>query len=87
MKSKTITVTAPNGLHARPVGELVKLVKSYPESTVSIVTPAKTVKASSMLSVMSLGLKKGSQVEITVEGGDEQAVLEAVAGLITSIDE
>ena len=28
MTEKTITLEAPNGMHARPAGELVKLAKS-----------------------------------------------------------
>lgn len=85
MKSEKITITAPNGLHARPVGDLVKLVKSFPDSAVTLATPARTVKAASMLSVMSLGLKQGSEVEVAVEGGDEAAVLAAVVQFINSV--
>ena len=87
MISKNITITAPNGLHARPVGDLVKLVKSFADSTVTLATPAKTVKASSMLSILSLGLKQGSVVELKVEGGDENQVLETISSLISSINE
>ncbi|MCQ2140717.1 MAG: HPr family phosphocarrier protein [Bacteroidales bacterium] len=87
MTSKNIVITAPNGLHARPVGELVKLVKSFADSAVTLSTPVKTVKASSMLSILSLGLKQGSEVEVKVEGGDEAQVLEAVSSFISSITE
>ena len=79
-------ITAPDGLHARPVGELVKLVKTFPESKVTLSTPARSVNAASMLSILSLGLKAGTEVVVGVEGGDEPAVLEAVASFISSIN-
>ena len=56
MKSQRIIVQAENGLHARPVGEIVRAVKSYTGTTVTLATEAKTVNAASMLSILSLGL-------------------------------
>ena len=85
MIEETIIVEAPNGLHARPVTELVKLVKSFEGTEVTIATAAKKVKASSMLSILSLGLKKGTEIVLAAEGGDEKAALEAVKGLILSV--
>lgn len=86
MLTKQIQIAAPNGLHARPVGELVKLVKTFPETKVTLSTPARTVNAASMLSILSLGLKCGTEVTVGAEGGDEAAALEAVASFILAID-
>ena len=86
MLTRQIQIAAPNGLHARPVGELVKLVKTFPETKVTLSTPARTVSAASMLSILSLGLKYGADVTVAVEGGDEAAALEAIAAFIASID-
>ena len=47
----------------------------------------KTVAATSMLGVLSLGLKSGSEVHLTSEGGSEAANLEAVAQFIAQIKE
>lgn len=85
MTEEKIIVEAPNGLHARPVTELVKLVKSFEGTEVTIATAAKKVKASSMLSILSLGLKRGTEIVLAAEGGDEKAALEAVKGLILSV--
>ena len=85
MIEETIIVEAPNGLHARPVTELVKIVKSFPGTEVTISTAAKKVKASSMLSILSLGLKKGTEIVIAAEGGDEKSALEVVRDLILSV--
>ena len=86
MVTRIVTIQAPDGLHARPVGELVKLVKTFPGSKVTLATAARSVDAASMLSVLSLGLKHGAEVTVGVEGGDEAAVLEAVASFIAAIN-
>jgi phosphotransferase system HPr (HPr) family protein len=78
MTVKKLTIEAANGLHARPAGDLVKLVKSFPGTAVSIATTAKKVNASSILSLLSLGLKKGTEIEITAEGPDEERVAEEI---------
>lgn len=87
MTTKKVTVEAPNGLHARPVGELVQLAKTFPGTKLTLSTAARTVSAASMLSILSLGLKKGTEVEIGAEGGDEAAAVEAISALITSVTE
>ena len=87
MTTEKVVVTAPNGLHARPVGEIVKTAKSFPDSVVTITSGEKTVKATSMLSILSLGLKKGAEVEIRADGGDEDEAVKAIVNLIQSITE
>ena len=86
MMTKSIVLTAPNGLHARPVGELVKLAKTL-DGKVMLSNGVKTVAATSMLGVLSLGLKSGSEVVLTSEAGSEAANLEAVAQFIADIKE
>lgn len=85
MITNKIVMEAPNGLHARPAGELVKLVKSYAPAKVTLHTSVKEVNAASMLGVLSLGLKKGSEIEICVDGGDESAILAGVSEFLLSI--
>lgn len=87
MVSAKVILSAPTGLHARPAGELVKLVKGFEGSTVRISTPERSVNAASMLSVLSLGIKQGTELEVSVEGGDEAAVLDAVVSFIESVRE
>lgn len=84
MVKKTVILTAPNGMHARPAGELVKLAKSL-DGKVMLATSAKSVSASSMLAVLSLGLKSGTEITVTAEGGSEQANLDAVVDFIANI--
>ena len=60
MKSAEVTLSAPTGLHARPAGELVKLVKGLEGSKVTITCGERSVNAASMLSLLSLGIKSGT---------------------------
>lgn len=73
MTSQKVTITAPNGMHARPAGELAKLVKGFAPVRITFRTAAKEVNAASMLALLSLGLKCGTEIEICAEGGDEAA--------------
>ncbi|MBQ5985443.1 MAG: HPr family phosphocarrier protein [Bacteroidales bacterium] len=86
MKTQKITVLAENGLHARPVGDIVRAVKSYAETTVTLATPAKTVSGASMLGVLSLGLKAGTEVEITANGPQEDQALAAIVRIIETAE-
>lgn len=84
MVSKTIILTAPNGMHARPASELVKLAKSL-DGKVTLATEAKSVSAASMLGILSLGLRSGTSITVSAEGGNEEANLEAVVKFIANI--
>ena len=87
MKTETITIGAPNGLHARPAGELVRMVKSFDGTGITLATKAKKVNAASILSVLSLGLKAGTEVEISAEGPREEEALAAVVSFLTQLSE
>ena len=86
MMNKTIVLTAPNGMHARPAGELVKLAKSL-DGKVTLATEVKSVSATSMLGILSLGLKSGAEITVTAEGGNEEANLTAVVDFIAALTE
>ena len=72
MKEFKYVVTDNEGIHARPAGELVKLVKGF-ESTISIEKEGKKVDCRKLLALMGLGVKKGHEVTFTIEGADEEA--------------
>lgn len=78
MKEFEFVVTDPVGIHARPAGNLVKEIKKYADSKVSITKGDKTVDGLRLMAVMGLGVKQGETVKFSVEGGDEDAVAEAL---------
>ena len=90
MISRTITVEAPNGLHARPTGELVKMAKALAPVKVTLTTAVKSANAASMLTVIALGLKKGTEVTVSADGADaaaEQAAVDSICDFILSIQD
>lgn len=72
----TFTVHDEMGLHARPAGELVKEAVKC-SSEVTIRKGEKTGNAKRLFNVMSLNVKGNEEVEIMVEGENEQKEAEA----------
>jgi phosphotransferase system HPr (HPr) family protein len=74
-----VEVLDPIGLHARPASQIVKLVKDS-ELDVQIGRPGEEfVKAKSALMLMSLKIKTGEKLTVTVETDDEAHAAEIVA--------
>lgn len=80
-----VKVNDPAGMHARPAGDLVKLVKQYPGCAVSLDNGIRKVNANSILSILSLGLKCGAEVTVRAEGENEASALEAITSFIASL--
>ena len=78
MKSFAYTITDPVGIHARPAGLLVKEIKNFSGSVVTITKGEKSVNALKLMALMQMGIKCGDTVRIDVEGGDEAAVAEKI---------
>lgn len=78
MKEFTYLVTDELGIHARPAGLLAKLAKTFPGTTVTVTKGSSTVKASQLMKLMNLGVKKGDEVKVAAEGPAED---EAAAAL------
>ncbi len=74
MKSFDYVITDPVGIHARPAGILVKEVKNYKDSTITLTKGNKTVNLLKLMALMQMGIKQGDKVTVSVEGGDEEAV-------------
>ncbi len=71
MKSFDYVITDEVGIHARPAGLLVKAVKAL-GAKVTIAKDDKTVDASRLMGLMSMGIKKGDTITVSVEGDDEE---------------
>ena len=71
MKEFNYTITDPEGIHMRPAGELVKAAKQF-ESRITISKDGKTGDCKKVFTIMSLAVKNGQEVTISVEGADEE---------------
>ena len=77
MKDFKYVITDDQGIHARPAGLLVKEAKNF-ESKIMLVKDGKSAEATKLMAVMGLGVKCGQNVEVTVEGADEDAAFDAM---------
>ena len=77
MKEIKYVVTDPLGIHARPAGLLVKQAAGF-KSTITIDNGAKKADAKRIMAVMSMGIKQGNEITVTVEGEDEEAAAAAI---------
>lgn len=71
MKSFRYTITDPLGIHARPAGLLAKLAKNYAGTTITVTKGENSAKASQLMKLMSLAIKQGDEITVTVEGERE----------------
>ncbi len=79
MKQFDYTIKDPIGIHARPAGMLVKIAKSFADTTVTVTKNGTTVKAAQMMNLMGLGVKQGDVVTVAAEGANEDAAIIALS--------
>ena len=79
MKQFEYTIHDPLGIHARPAGMLVKEAKAFADTVITITKNGTTVKATQLMKLMSLGVKKGDVVTVAAEGADEDAAIIAIS--------
>lgn len=83
MVSETITITNPTGLHMRPAGLFASTMGKF-KSNVTIKGNGKEINGKSPMAIMAGGIGTGTEVEIIVEGEDEQEALKEAIDLIKS---
>jgi len=81
MPSTVVSISQPDGLHARPASDFVALVQQSGLSVTVSRLGETPVRGDSVLSLMTLGLGFGELVEISVEGQDAQDLLVALKSL------
>ncbi|MED9904481.1 MAG: HPr family phosphocarrier protein [Lachnospiraceae bacterium] len=74
MREFKYVITDPEGIHARPAGELIKAVKDF-SSAITISKDGKTADAKRIFGVMGLAAKKGQEIIMTADGADEDEAI------------
>lgn len=84
-KEQTITskvkIQNKYGLHVRATEKLVRLVKKY-EVIVTIHKGKHEANAKSIMDVMMLAARKGSELDITATGKDAKPAMKAIVDLV-----
>ncbi|MGL4362538.1 MAG: HPr family phosphocarrier protein [Cellulosilyticaceae bacterium] len=74
MINEIVTIQLKNGLEARPAALFVQLASKY-ESNITIVANEKQINAKSIMGMMSLGSIKGAEIQLLIDGEDEQVAM------------
>lgn len=83
MPKRHVVISAHNGVHARPVAELVRLVQAHPHAVTLTTTTGSVVDLSSVLAIMDLGLAEGDAVVLeTAESARADAVLDTLVEVL-----
>jgi phosphotransferase system HPr (HPr) family protein len=76
--TRTVVVTNPVGLHARPSAAIAQIVRRS-KSQVQFQRGRDTVDAANILELMMLGAVQGTELTLTASGPDAETVLDAIA--------
>lgn len=77
MKNFEYVIKDELGIHARPAAVLVKEVKKF-ESKVVLRCGDKECEIVKLFALMSLAIKKGDTVNVSIEGADENVAYENI---------
>jgi len=69
---RSVVISSEGGLHARPASLVVELAKSF-DGAITIGKDGKTAKATSIMSVLSLGVAANDEVELYIDSEDADA--------------
>ena len=85
MAFKTVEITNDTGLHTRPGNEFVTVAKTF-DSKIEVENESgKKVKGTSLLKLLSLGIKKGTKVTVHAEGSDAETAVEKLTDLLANL--
>ena len=86
MTTGKVTIQNETGLHARPGNEFVTFIKSLSGCKIEVENEAgKRVNGSSLLKVLSLGVKKGSVLTVYCDGENEEENLKKIEEFLANL--
>jgi phosphotransferase system HPr (HPr) family protein len=84
MVSKKINLALKDGLHARPASEIIQFLKNF-KCSVKMNYDGKTANCKSIISLLALGVKPNSSVEIVIDGQNENEELNSFAKFLEGL--
>ncbi|MGL4980557.1 MAG: HPr family phosphocarrier protein [Fusobacteriaceae bacterium] len=85
MACRVVEIKNETGIHTRPGNEFVGLAKTF-ESNIELENEAgKRVKGTSLLKLLSLGVKKGAKITVHAEGTDAEEAVEKLSHLLENL--
>lgn len=83
MVTKEAVISNQVGLHARPATFFIQKANEY-KCSIWVEKEDRRVNAKSLLGVLSLGIVKGTHINIIADGEDEQSAVDALVELAQS---
>ena len=80
MTRREVTIVNALGLHARAAARFVHTASAF-QSQIRVTRGARTMDGKSILGLLLLSAGRGTVIEITADGPDEQQAIDALAGL------
>ncbi len=74
------------GLHARPASTLVKAAAGF-RSKITIIKDDIVADAKSILTLLTLGARKGDQITIMADGEDEEEALKKILDTLENLED
>jgi phosphotransferase system HPr (HPr) family protein len=83
MHSQKVVVVNKSGLHARPASLFVQTASKF-KSNITVTKGEKTVSSKSLISILSLGISKDTEITLTADGEDEVEAVNKIVELVNS---
>ena len=84
--SEVVVVTLPQGvdLHARPAADFVRVAMGF-SASITVGAGDREADAKSLLSVLALGAKAGTELRLTAAGDDADAAVSAMRERVATL--
>ena len=82
MRKSVVTIRHEAGLHTRPASIFVREAARF-QCEVTLACDDVSVNGKSIMGLLMLALSPGSLVTLVVDGPDEEAALESLAGVLS----
>jgi phosphotransferase system HPr (HPr) family protein len=84
--TRTVRLPAAVDLHARPAADFVRTAMGF-AADVQVAAGEREANAKSLLSVLALGAKGGSELRLTAAGDDAEPALDALSARVASLSD
>ncbi|ROO25004.1 phosphocarrier protein HPr [Salinisphaera orenii MK-B5] len=81
MPTREFAIVNKLGLHARAASKFVTVASQY-EADIKVSKDGREVSGKSIMGVMMLAAARGSRIEVSAEGEDAEAALDALEELV-----
>jgi len=79
---KTVTISDPGGLHARPAARFVEVARCFQAEITVERMSGPSANAKSIMSLLALGAENGTTVTIRADGPDAEEAVAVLSALL-----